>query len=324
VKPTNPAMSISAGERAGTRARGLGSTLSLPAESLWLLAKSLKKQWKSYRKGLKGCQDKLTEKAIHELRVGARRLLSTVELLQGALSRNRVEEVGRALKKHLDTFDDLRDTQVQLPMIARMQRTFPVALPFYAYLMKREARFTRSARKRIKGVRTRPLAQLIEACRSEVEASAEKRSGERAGAGLVRSIDRAYWRTRRLRARIDPRNTGTIHRTRIAFKHFRYMVETLAPYLPGSNRALLRTMHEYQTMMGEIQDAEVVLATLDRYLERHKLPAEPARHLREELLRRRQGLIEVYLGAADQLDTFWISPQKQAPAEVPEASSCSS
>jgi CHAD domain-containing protein len=287
---------------------GPESLWGLPRNSLALLEKSLKKQSKSYRKGLKACQDKLTERAIHDLRVGARRLLSTVELLRGVLSGRGIDDVERALKKHLDTFAELRDTHVQLPAIARMRRTFPVALPFYVYLVEREARFAKSARKRIKRVETRPLARLIADCRADVEACAKKYSPQKACAGLVRSAEQAYQRTRRLRARIDPSRTATIHRTRIAFKRFRYMVETLMAYVPNPDRSLLRALHDYQTMMGEIQDAEVLLETLDHYLERHRFPAEPARHLCEELLRRRQGLIEVFLGAADQLDAFWPWP----------------
>ena len=84
---------------------------------------------------------------------------------------------------------------------------------------------------------------------------------------LLRSVDRAFSRTRQLRARIDPRDTRTIHRTRVAFKKFRYMVEALAEYLPGGDRpSAWPAMRHYQTMMGEIQDAEVLLRTLDKFL----------------------------------------------------------
>jgi len=277
---------------------------NLPADSLSLMEKSLKRQWKCYRAGLKGCQEKFSESAIHDTRVGARRLLSTLELLGGFLSAGRLGKVERAVKRQLDTFDELRDAQVQLPIIRKLQRTFPAAVPFYAYLMRREERLARSTRKNIRNVKTKRLGGLITACRDEIKARGENYSPERAAASLVRSVQRAFTQTCKLRARIDPNDTRTIHCTRVAFKKFRYMMETLMDYLPAKN-TLREAMHDYQTMMGEIQDLEVLQRTLDKFFQKHAVPSEPARHLREEFSRRRQGLIEVYLGAADRLNEFW-------------------
>src|SRR6266446_97083 len=89
------------------------STVGDGPEGLRHLRKSLKKQWKRYRKEIKRCQDEFSEKAVHRSRVTARRLLSTMELVSGFLPAQRVEKVQRALKRHLNTFDELRDTQVQ-------------------------------------------------------------------------------------------------------------------------------------------------------------------------------------------------------------------
>jgi hypothetical protein len=65
-------------------------------------------------------------------------------------------------------------------------------------------------------------------------------------------------------------------------------------------------------MMGEIQDAEVLLGTLDKFLGKQDIEAAPAVRLRDELVRRRQWLIQVYLGAAEQLLKFWPLPECRA------------
>ncbi len=82
---------------------GLRSGLGLPANCLRVLEKSLKKQWRRYRKDLKRCQNRLSEGTIHDCRVGSRRLLATVELLGGFLSAARVHKVERpqAAPEHL-------------------------------------------------------------------------------------------------------------------------------------------------------------------------------------------------------------------------------
>src|SRR5262245_16265475 len=101
-------------------ARETSSSPPLPADSVIQLSRALKKQWQRYRDDLERCQRRFSEKSVHQLRVAARRLLSTVELLERFLSRRQVVEVSACLKQHLDCFDDLRDTQVQLPVVKRL------------------------------------------------------------------------------------------------------------------------------------------------------------------------------------------------------------
>ncbi|MGA2660221.1 MAG: CHAD domain-containing protein [Verrucomicrobiota bacterium] len=302
---------------------GPRSPCDLPANSLRLLEKSLKRQWRCYRKQLNRCQKQFTEKTIHDSRVEARRLLSTVELLGGFLSAARVRKVERALKQHLGTFDGLRDTQVQLPLIERLQRTFPAARPFYAFVQERENRLVKSTRKNIKKVGTQRLDRLIAACRDEVQTRRKKCPPEKAVDLLLESVDRAFTCAGQLRARIDPRDTDTIHRARVAFKKFRYMVETLVPCLPRPAPKLLEAMRHYQTMMGRIQDAEMLRLALEKFLRKHPLAPEPARHLREALLLRRQRLIDIYMGATEQMRRFWPwnGLAWGAPAAAPKSTS---
>jgi CHAD domain-containing protein len=97
----------------------------------------------------------------------------------------------------------------------------------------------------------------------------------------------------------------TIHRTRIVFKHFRYMVEALAPLLPAVTEDHRRAMRAYQCMMGDIQDMEVLLAALDKFVQKEEVNAASARQLKNELVRWRQMLIQIYVNAAGRLRRFW-------------------
>jgi CHAD domain-containing protein len=277
----------------------------LPPDALRCLSKALKRQWKRYRKKLKGCQEKFSEKTVHASRVEARRLLSTVELLASFLDAGRGEKVQRVLKDHLDTSDELRDVQVQLLAIGKMRRVFPAARLFDSYLLKSEDRAVRQTRKKIQRLKTSRLRKLVAACRQDVKLYRKEGSSRSASRLLLRAVEQAFVNTARLRAQVDPRRTRTIHRTRIAFKKFRYMVEALAKYLPRVNQPLLAEMRHYQGMMGDVQDAEVLLAAFDRFLQDKKVASPSAESLREELLRRRQWLIRVYLDGASQLREFW-------------------
>jgi len=270
------------------------------------LTSSLKRQWKRYRKGLKRCQDRFSEGAVHESRVETRRLLSLLELLRPFLRRGEINRSQTALKEHLDTFDDLRDTQVQLLAIRKMRRLFPAAVPFYDFLVKREGRFRRETRSNIKRIRTKRLGKYITSFRQEMKRWRAEGLADEVNGMLLKSVDTAFARAVALRQQIRPADTETIHRTRVAFKKVRYMIETLADYLPAVDEKLLVAMHRYQTMMGDIQDAEVVLRTFDKFLLKNPVELAAARRLRRELRCRRQWLIRVYLGAADQLFEFWL------------------
>ena len=272
------------------------------------LGASLKAQWKRCRKQLKRCQQEFSETAVHDLRVEIRRLLSNLELLGAFVSEDRIEKARRLLKKRLAFLGELRDTQVQLLAVTELARRFDSAKPFQARLIKREKRCTREARKRIQRIRPARLGRLIDGFREELRARRRQRLGAQDGAAVIRAVDRAFREVARLKARRNAADTDTIHRTRIAFKRFRYMAEALAPLLPEVTKDRLAAMHEYQTIMGRIQDIEILSENLDKFLAKEKRSFPDSRALRAELRRERQALIQACLKGADQLHEFWPSP----------------
>jgi CHAD domain-containing protein len=125
---------------------------------------------------------------------------------------------------------------------------------------------------------------------------------------VQRAINRAFAQVAQLCRHVRADDTKTIHRTRIAFKRFRYMVEALSPLLPAVTEDHRRAMRGYQCMMGDIQDMEVLLAALDKFVQKKEVSAASARRMKKELVRWRQMLIQVYLSAAGRLRCFWPPP----------------
>jgi len=137
--------------------RAREQVVEVSPEALRFLERALKRQWQRYRKELQRCQEQFSEKSVHESRVAARRLLSTIELLEGFLKLARVKKVRRCLKQHLDTFDDLRDTQVQSRAAKLLRRSLPLGRSFYEWLLSREERFRKQARAGVKRIRPKAL-----------------------------------------------------------------------------------------------------------------------------------------------------------------------
>jgi CHAD domain-containing protein len=302
-------ISKNVGDKSGNRrapAQHQCVSVSLPSKTLEYLVAALKKQWKKYRKELKRCQKHFSTEAVHDSRVETRRLLSMIGLLSPFLVPGRAKKTHAFLKRHLDTFDALRDTQVQLEAVAKLKKRFLAAAAFYDYLRKQEKSLLRETRRNTNRIKTKRLGKLITACRKD----AQKRRLEvsASNALLWRLLESRFARTQQLHDEIDAVNPKTIHCTRIAFKQFRYMIEILSQYVVPFDKRLLRAMHRYQTMMGQIQDADVLLSAWGKYLHRIGGRSKSARIFGKELLRARDRLIRLYLNTTDLLPGF--SPEQ--------------
>src|SRR5262245_21346534 len=178
------------------------------------LSESLQSQWRRYRKQLKRCQQQFSEAAVHKSRVETRRLLATVELLCAFFPERELKKTRRALKDHLDSFDKLRDTQVQLVYVEHLLRTNPAAKKFRAWLREREKRFISESRKAVKGIKTRRLEKRIADYRCELEELRKGIRPERALSMAQGAIRLAFARVAQLCRHVSADDTETIHRTR--------------------------------------------------------------------------------------------------------------
>lgn len=281
------------------------------------LADSLPTQWRRYRKRLKRCQRQFSEEAVHDSRVETRRLLATVELLRAFIPEREIKKARRALKDHLDSFDRLRDTQVQLLYVEHLVREFPTAKTFRGWLRAREKRFISESRQAVKKIRTRRLGKRIAAFEVELRRRRKETKTDQAFQTAQAAIRLAFARVARLCGRVKAANTETIHRTRIAFKRFRYMVDALAPVLPAISNEHRQAMRGYQSLMGDIQDIEVLMAAFAKFTRQE--PGDPAtRRLESEFARRRRQLIRVYLNAAGKLQLFWPLRELSGDPTAPE------
>jgi len=272
---------------------------------LGFLRRSLKKQWRDYRSDFARCRRKFSEKSVHQFRIESRRLLSTLSVLRAVVSRRRLDAAHRVLKKRLRVFARLRDTHVQLLAIEELTREFPQLAPFRKHLAKREHRLTKRVARKLKHTRLRSVAKPVALISKELRRLRAERDQEQKEHALVMATLDASFESVAVRYRaIDPLEPTTIHRTRVAFKEFRYMAEALQPMLPGATDRVVGRMRDYQARMGEIQDATVLRAGLEKYLAKGEEPMPDAARIRAELERRKTALTQAFLNQADELFSF--------------------
>jgi CHAD domain-containing protein len=280
-------------------------TAGCPIDLLDFLRRSLKKQWRDYRNDFARCRRKFSEKSVHQFRIESRRLLSTLSVLRAIVPRRHLDAAHRALKKRLRVFACLRDTHVQLLAIEELAHEFPQLAPFRKHLAKRDRRLTKRIARKLKRARLRSVAKPVALIGKDLRRSRANRDQEQKELPLVVAALEASFESvaERFRA-IDPSNPTTIHRTRVAFKEFRYMAEALQPVLPGATDRVIDRMRDYQARMGEIQDAKVLRASLEKYLAKAEESMPDAVRIRVELERRKAALMQTFLNQADELFSF--------------------
>jgi len=287
------------------------------------LLECLRQRLRGLKKAARRCRKRSSENAVHQLRVQLRRLLALLELLTCIVPEVHLQRARKKLKKRLDRFDKLRDTHVQLLFTGGMLRDFLELKALHKKLQRRENRLLKPATKHARKCSVGWLAHTRRMIKTHVRAAFRLHSGRaRPVDRLAAGIQKAFDRVTALRAQIDPKQVETIHRTRIAFKKFRYMIELLHPLLPAIQARQLVAMDSYQTMMGEIQDIGMLRETLNALVRKGKLKKTPLKRFNDLLANRQAILIRGYLEAADELFTFWppayarMSTSRARPATI--------
>jgi len=276
-----------------------------------LLLDSLEQRCTKYLEERQRCKDEFSDDAVHDLRVASRRFLALLSLLQTLDSKPYSKKLRLLFKKQLDSLDDLRDTQVMRAEIAETVATLPELEHFWEYIRKREKKLLKIAQGEINDSKTGKITRRAEKIKDDLTGALGERD---LTPNLLSAVDDVNLTVRRRMGQVDHTRAAIIHSVRVAFKKFRYMVEIIYPLLPGFPETQLDAMHEYQSRMGEIQDVEVFLRTLDKFAHKHEsYDPQPVREIYEQ---RHTELIDAYIDKMDELLTFWReSPEKPFPWE---------
>ena len=291
-----------------------------PRPELWLTP-TLCRRWDTYRERLGECRNQPSADSVHELRVATRRLISQLDMLQLMQGYGKTEKLCDMLRRQLKSLGPLRDTHVQLKIIGQQTNRFPELLLFLEHLKRREARAIEAASQQIRDFGTKKLRKWIGGLIQDLsESETDVRQNEKLRAVALSCASRAFEETVCRRQSIDFTDARTIHRTRVAFKKFRYVVETLPPKLTGLSKRDMRVLAWYQRRMGNIQDLEVVKTSLAEFLRRRD-HAEPLLEPFSRYLRlRQQRALRLFRKSADRLGDFWPPPGLNASSRVAKRS----
>jgi CHAD domain-containing protein len=243
---------------------------------------------------------------VHELRVTTRRLLAQFILLDSVVPSDTLEKACRILKRRLAALGELRDAQVQRRFIEEKAASFPELVLLRAWLKRRERRLAKSAAGKVRRFKTKKLEKWICATTAGLGANARRsRAQSRLATAALRAAAQAFGDAVQRRQAIDLTDMRTVHQTRVAFKRFRYILESLSLGITGLSQRQLRTLAYYQRRMGIIQDLEVMQAGIARYTQEDKKREVLLHRFRRYLRQRRAQALRSFLKSADRLFQFW-------------------
>jgi CHAD domain-containing protein len=280
-----------------------------------ILAQSLDECWKRYRKTFRAAKSILTEKWVHDLRVALRRLDAVLDLTGMFLPHSHTVKVRRSLKRLVKHLSSLRDIQVQQRLVADLTKTYPELLKFQKHLVKQERVQIRALKKTVRRKHeklanefTKTFFQSRNLLRTFTPAETEQM--------IIGAVNKAYGTAIDAKRATESQDTSAIHAMRIAFRKFRYTVESAQPFLHDIPETVLARMQNFQNLMGNIQDVDVLFDTLARWgSKRGKRTRQKLAPIYQVVAQRRRSCIDEFVGEVDEIDSFWKfqSVEKRGP-----------
>jgi CHAD domain-containing protein len=253
---------------------------------------------------LREARTRATEPAIHDLRVAMRRLIAVLDLAGEIVPDAGIPSLRRQLRKDLKRFNAVRDVHISLLAMASLQRTLPAAGAYMAALRGRERVLLRECAASLRSIDERSIERSVATVQQSLfAAGADPTIAAAVPAALRGAMAQIAMRAVRALRIVNAADAATIHRLRIAFKKLRYAAEVLAPLTGGMTKTSKKWMGEYQTLMGEVQDCEVMIAGARRFAST-PVPGRriPMMAVQEELARRKRERLAAFLERATELE----------------------
>jgi len=242
-----------------------------PEEGARLLALSLLDQAADARPRLADSSD---SEALHDFRVGLRRLRSCLQAYRACLKENVPKKLARKLRRLARSTGPGRDMEVQIEWLRdRKPQLAPHHRAALAWLLGRLEQRMRGAYAKMNAEVDRDFAEIEQELRARLSvrrieihlgAAAPLATLGEATAGILRR------QVAELEDHIghieDAGDEKTAHRARISAKRVRYLLEPFVDEIPHAG-AVVKRFKVLQDLLGELHDAHVLARELAEALE---------------------------------------------------------
>lgn len=281
---------------------------------------ALTERLQRFERQVKKARSNPTEKAVHDLRVAARRLIALLDVIKSVVPKSGGAGIRKELKANLKSLSALRDTQVQILRVRELAAGFGILSPFLGELLTRESAQSTRAIKEIGRMDPDSIGAYFEKLRPGLLEFFEDPAMDEASLAVLHGLlGQMFVRASSIRKSIP---TGQdelksrckkIHDLRLLFKRFRYTVEIMKPLFPRVSGRVLKRMSDYQTLMGAVQDTEVLVAAISSHARKirkkqrkYGLPvSEGFGVIIDSLTEQLKRESDTFLASGDALAGFW-------------------
>ena len=193
------------------------------------------------------------EEAVHDLRVAIRRCRSMAEVVRVLDPDRDWRRMRKAGKTVFAALGELRDVQVQILWIDRLQLSGAAAERLKTHLLAREQELKHAAEAALAAFN---CAQWL----AWGERLDRRQSRIPPGGPVFQALALEKWQEARAlhRAALRNRSNASLHALRIGVKRFRYVAEN---FLPDYYRHVGKQLKHCQDLLGEIHDLDVLWQT---------------------------------------------------------------
>jgi CHAD domain-containing protein len=281
-----------------------------PATGKPWFVEALRSRWKVYRERLEVYREEPSSESVHQLRVATRRLVSQLILLGCIFPGRKAHKARRMLKRQLQSLGALRDLHIQRIFIDQQAPRFPELAVLQYDLHRQEHQFIKPLSRQVSASKMKKMEKWIDGLtRDLTHASSNSSAREKLTTVALHCAEEAFAETVRRRRSIALSDLRTIHRTRVAFKKFRYIVECLPLSITGLSKRELRRLAYYQRRMGIIQDLEVIQAGVIEFIQENQDLQNLLHPFCTYLRRRLARALRSFRKSADRLFQFWPPPR---------------
>lgn len=213
---------------------------------------------------------------VHEMRVATRRMRAAFQIFGPAYKKKGIKPLRAGLKETGQALGLARDLDVFVENLQQYQQTLPEGEQgsFQASL-ELWAKKRRKAQKQMvayldsKGYSQfkQALKKFVETEKQGIKALPEETSAPYQLRHLAASlIYEAYEQVRAYETVLEGAPVETLHRLRISFKRFRYLLEFLQEVLGEEAQRVIKEVKTMQDHLGKLQDAEVANTMLKDFV----------------------------------------------------------
>jgi CHAD domain-containing protein len=266
---------------------------------------ALDRAWRQFSRALRKTQSHCSERAVHDLRVTLRRLISMLQTFDQALRLDATRKPRRQLKKLLRLLSPVRDVHILCQYVNKLRSHHPGLKRLAKSLTRTERSMVRKAEKDLHHLESGDFKRMVGNARKVLRREFRRaRSAQQLAKAFHGQVRARFAEVERSRSAVLPADTESIHALRIAFKKFRYAVEALQPDFVHVTAQRLHTMRKFQVRMGDIQDLTVV----EEYLKKHARENPSSRRklepVQKEIVQTRRRRIAGLMPALERLSDF--------------------